>query len=194
MNLLRPTIRTLLTLAVVLCAVQTAAAHPGAGRWNGERDDYARQDRDEYARVLEARPRYVEVRVDVAERGCWSQSRDRGERNHAGGALLGGLLGGVLGHNLAGGDERGFATAAGALAGGVIGHELARQQDNDDGGRSPRYDGGTRCQSVVRPRYERQFDGYDVIYEYDGRRYQTHLPYDPGAWLDLSVVNAPSWR
>ncbi|MCX7057716.1 MAG: hypothetical protein NTZ79_11130 [Proteobacteria bacterium] len=59
MNLLRPTIRTLLTLAVVLCAVQTAAAHPGAGRWNGERDDYARQDRDEYARVLEARPRYL---------------------------------------------------------------------------------------------------------------------------------------
>ena len=50
------------------------------------------------------------------------------------------------------------------------------------------------CQSVVRPRYERQFDGYDVIYEYDGRRYQTHLPYDPGAWLDLAVVNAPSWR
>jgi uncharacterized protein YcfJ len=201
MNLLRPAIRSLLTAALVLATVQTAAAHPGEGRWQRDRDDYSRYERDDqgdrdddYARVLEVRPHYVELRVDVPERRCRYERGERGERNHAGGTLLGGLIGGVLGHNLAGGDERGFATAAGAVVGGVIGHEVARQQHGDEGGDYRRDDGAERCQSVVRPRYERRLDGYDVVYEYGGRRYQTRLPYDPGSRLDVSVATAPSWR
>ncbi len=216
MSLLRPAIRSLLTATLLAATVQTAVAHPGDGRWGGDRDD---EERGDYARVLDSRPHYVEVRVDVPQRRCWNgRGADEGDRR-VGGTLLGGLIGGVLGHNLAGGEDRGFGTAAGAVVGGLIGHEVGRQRDEEAGGyernygrddrrdyrdyrddrgdrgdRGDRDYRGERCRTVMIPRYERRVDGYDVVYEYEGRRYRTHLPYDPGPRLDLRAADAPAWR
>jgi uncharacterized protein YcfJ len=146
---------------------------------------------------------------------------DDGRHRRAGGAILGGLIGGVIGHNLGDEDSRGLTTAAGALVGGLIGHEVAASGDDDrrygggeryERGRgdgryerddrderdrryeqdAPRY--AQRCQVVSRPQVERRLDGYDVVYQYEGRRYRTRLPYDPGPTLDLDRVGAPDWR
>jgi uncharacterized protein YcfJ len=192
--------------AALVLATGSAFAHPG---YRHDRDDDDDGDRRDVARVLESVPHYVDVRVDVPERRCWNERAGGGDDRRAGGTLLGGLLGGVLGHNLAGGEDRGLATAAGVVVGGLIGHEVAASQDDDRGraaydergGRDERYDRdrrderygeryAERCRVVLRPTVERRVDGYDVVYEYEGRRYRTHLAYDPGATLDV----APRWR
>jgi uncharacterized protein YcfJ len=193
----------------LLLAAGSALAHP---HWH-DRDD----DERGYARVLEARPRYVEVRVNVPRQRCWSEGEGhRGDRR-VGSTLLGGLLGGVIGHQFGDRDGRGPATVAGAVIGGVIGHEIGESQDRRDDGdyrdyrdyrdgrgyrgdRDGRYGGdyrydrdersGTRCSTEYVPSTERRFDGYDVVYEYGGREYRTVMSYDPGPRLAV----APTWR
>ena len=184
-------------------------------QYRSDRDDrYDRGDRDEYrrpiARVLEVAPHYVAVRVEVPAQRCWNErvgydrddGDDRGRR--AGGAILGGLIGGVIGHNIGDEDNRGLTTAAGAVVGGLIGHEVAASGDDrydraDRYDRDRRYDPepsryASRCQVVSRPEIQRRLDGYDVVYQYEGRRYRTRLPYDPGPTLVLDRVGAPDWR
>ncbi len=187
--------------AALVLATGSALAHPGYRDDRYDRDD---DDRRPIARVLEVAPHYVAVRVEVPERRCWNErigydreeGDDRGRR--AGGAILGGLIGGVIGHNLGDEDSRGLTTAAGALVGGLIGHEVAGAGDDRDE-RDRRYDlppsrYAQRCQVVSRPGIQRRLDGYDVAYQYQGRRFQTRLSYDPGPTLDLDRVGAPDWR
>jgi uncharacterized protein YcfJ len=213
-SIFRTPARLVLGAALVL-ATASALAQPG---YRGDRDDRDDEYRRPIARVLEVAPHYDMVRVEVPEQRCWNErvgyerdaGDDRGRR--AGGAILGGLIGGVIGHNLGDEDSRGFTTAAGAVVGGLIGHEVAASRDErydgdrrevrgqgygrDDGerryDREPRY--AQRCQVVSRPDVQRRLDGYDVVYQYQGRRYRTRLPYDPGPTLDLDRIGAPDWR
>jgi uncharacterized protein YcfJ len=204
--------------AALLLATGSALAHPGY--WGG-RDDRDDEDRRPLARVLDVAPHYVAVRIDVPEQRCWNERTgdggdDRGRRT--GGVLLGGLIGGVIGHTLGDEDSRGLTTVAGAVVGGLIGHEVAASGDDDrrygrdEGyGRDDRYERydrverdrrydrdppryAQRCQVFSRPQYQRRLEGYDVVYQYEGRRYRTRLPYDPGPTLDLNRVGAPDWR
>jgi uncharacterized protein YcfJ len=209
MNIRSSRIPGRLALGIALAlAAGSALAHPG---WR-DRDGDGRGDAGDdgwdagrYARVLDARPHYVDVRVDVPEQRCWSdRGASRGDDRHrVGGTLLGGLLGGVIGHNIGDGDGRGVSTAAGVVIGSVIGHQIGAAADERDGrygrddGDDGRYGRGDRderyaqhCRTVLRPSYERRIEGYDVVYEYAGRRYQTRLAYDPGPRLAV----APTWR
>lgn len=46
-----------------------------------------------------------------------------------------------------------------------------------------------RCASI--DHYETRTSGYRVTYEYEGRQFQTTLPYDPGPQLHVNVSVTP---
>ena len=212
--------RLALGVALVL-ATSSAFAHPGYRDDRYDRDDDRRpiarvlEVAPHYVAVRVDVPdqRCWNERVAYDR----DEGDDRGRR--AGGAILGGLLGGVIGHNLGDEDSRGLTTVAGAVVGGLIGHEVAGAGDEryERGRRDARESGdyrydhderydqerrydpepsryASRCQIVSRPEIQRRLDGYDVVYQYEGRRYRTRLAYDPGRTLDLDRVGAPDWR
>ena len=49
-----------------------------------------------------------------------------------------------------------------------------------------------RCETRYRDSYEERIDGYEVTYEYAGRRYLTQLPYDPGDRIRIRVDVTPA--
>lgn len=158
-----------------------------------------RYDNDvEYARVVDVDPIVRRVRVTTPRRECWDEVRyeDRYERRRggsaAGGMIVGGVVGGVLGSTIGRGDGRRVATAAGALIGAAIGHDVGKRAGERD-----RYYGGEervveRCEIREEESWEERVDGYDVTYEYGGRRYRTRMPYDPGDRLPVEVKVRPA--
>lgn len=133
------------------------------------------------------RPQYNEVQYESRE-------------SSGGGALLGAIIGGAFGRqfgNSTGGKDRG--TAAGAVIGGLIGNSIER--DSNGGGyyrasrdvvevqRVPVTRDVQRCQTVQDTREE--ISGYDVVYRFNGREYNTRLAYDPGPTLPIEVSVRP---
>ena len=57
-----------------------------------------------------------------------------------------------------------------------------------EGGNSPGYQNVQRC--TTQTRYDNQFLGYDVVYEYGGRQYSTRTQQDPGQWIPVTVQPA----
>jgi uncharacterized protein YcfJ len=103
-----------------------------------------------------------------------------------GAAIIGGAAGAIIGHQIGRGDARPVATFGGALVGAVIGSELAR---NSDGRvyREPRVQEVERCRTHEEERFDERVRGYRVAYLYNGRRFVTELPYDPGPRLRVAV-------
>lgn len=177
------------------------------------------------ATVVSATPIYD--RVATPRRECWTeqvaayeeQRVRRPQYNEAqyearessgGGALLGAIIGGAIGRqfgNSSGGRDRG--TAAGAVIGGLIGNDIERgsnsggytrtSRDAYEVHRVPVTRDVQRCQTVQDAREE--ISGYDVVYRFNGREYNTRLSYDPGPTLPIEVnvrprgeSRAPSYR
>jgi uncharacterized protein YcfJ len=161
-----------------------------------------RDDRDvefEYARVVAVDPITREVRREVPVRECWDETREvRGydpRNGTAGGAILGGLLGGAVGNQIGRGDGRKAATVAGAIIGAAVGHDVAEQRRAADGRTpGPREETVQRCDTRYETQVEQRNDGYRVTYEYQGRTYQTRLPYDPGEKIRIRVAVSPAER
>jgi len=63
------------------------------------------------------------------------------------------------------------------------------QYNNHASQYSPTY--GTRpvqrCKTVVKNRYDKRIDGYNVVYVHQGRRYQTRTRNHPGSHIELKV-------
>ncbi len=157
----------------------------------------------DYARVTNVEPRYRQVRTSVPRQECYSETRyvpdQRAygrDRSTAGGTILGGLIGAVVGHQIGRGSGRDVGTVAGAVIGGAIGHDAAQRSaggpdygDYDDrGGRPVERE---RCVTRYDDSVEQRIDGYRVNYRYNGRDYQTVLPYDPGERLRVRVTVSP---
>ena len=195
--IVRNPLRLALGAALALTA-SAALAHPGHHWERDDDDDDQGSGRRAIASVLEVVPRYVEVRVGRPEQRCWTERVRYGDdsERRVGGTILGSLIGGVLGHNLVDGEARGFGTAAGAVVGGLIGHEVAAGEADEryDRGRRATLRDVQRCEVIARPEFEQRVADYDVLYEYQGRRYRTRLPYDPGPTLELDRASAPTWR
>jgi len=156
----------------------------------------ARSDRAmyDYARVISSKPivNYVTVKTPVRE--CWEEMQyytvDRRARHGDGATLVGALIGGVVGHQFGSGSGKDAATVAGTLIGAAIGSDASRQHYN-----------GRRIERVARPvercktRYqshrEKRIDGYSVTYRYNGQRYRTEMPYDPGRRIRIRVDVRP---
>lgn len=155
----------------------------------------------ERARVFSTVP--VMQQVGVPQQFCEDAQVHNGQRSNGTGAILGAVIGGVAGNALgrnqgyAGprhgyghrghrhrsgydqGSNRGIATLVGAIAGGVIGNVIESSHSE------PSYEAVRRCTNETV--YEDRTIGYDVTYEYAGRRYTTRMDYNPGAWMNMDV-------
>ena len=142
----------------------------------------------DYARVVSVQPivRYVTVKTPVRE--CWEDTAYytsyEPKRGSAGRTLAGAIIGGVIGHQFGSGRGNDAATIAGAMIGAAAGHgpvhrvEHARPIE--------------RCETRYRSHREKRIDGYDVVYRYNGRKYSTRMPYDPGNRLKVRVDIRPA--
>jgi uncharacterized protein YcfJ len=157
----------------------------------------------EQARVLSAIP--VMQQVGVPQQFCENEQVYSGQRTNGTGAIIGAVVGGVAGntlgrssgrpaprgyysprgyhgydhHSYRQGSDRGVATIVGAIAGGLIGNVIESSNSQ------PRYETVRRCTNETV--YENRTIGYDVTYEYAGRRYITRTDSYPGAWLPINV-------
>lgn len=172
--------------------VGLAAVSAGALADHGRYDD--RDDRSgayDDATVVDVEPLRRRVRISEPVRECWEESvpvaNGPFSADHIGGTLLGGLVGGVIGNQVGDGRGRRVARAAGAIIGGAVGYNASRDRKGYAGERV--YE---RCETRYRDSYEERIDGYEVTYEYAGRRYVTRMPYDPGERIRIRVDVTPA--
>ncbi len=126
----------------------------------------------------------VQAQVGTPQQQCTDQQAIVQPRTSGGGALLGALVGGAIGHNLGDGFGRAAATGLGVVAGSAIG-------DHTEAANTPTTLVPVRtCQTITQ--YQNRVIGYDVTYEYQGKRYKTRLAQDPGAQVALDVSVTPA--
>jgi len=142
----------------------------------------------DYAKVVSSKPvyRYVTVRTPVRE--CWQETeyytRYEGRPGAPGRTLAGAVIGGVIGHQFGSGRGKDAATAAGAMIGAAVGHGRVRRVDYS----VP----VERCETRYRAHQEQRIEGYDVVYRYNGQKYATRMPYDPGKKIKVRVDIRPA--
>ncbi len=129
----------------------------------------------EQGRVLSATP--VIQQVAIPQQVCGSDYVYAQRQPSGGGALLGAIVGGLAGSAIGGGSGRAAATAIGMMGGSIVGNNVEAGP--------PGYYPVQRCGTQTY--YESRTVGYDVTYEYAGRRYTTRTDYNPGQWIPLSV-------
>jgi len=193
---IKPWIATTLSAAVVSMAL-TASPADAAGHHYAFGKDRSSQNVYDYARVVSVKPivRYVTVSTPVKE--CWEETRQytvEHRPRRAGGALVGAIIGGVVGHQFGRGRGNDAATVAGSLIGAAVGSEAARQRayERGDYGTSTYSKPVRRCATNYQERQEERVDGYRVVYRYNGQKYATRLPYDPGERIRVRVDVRPT--
>ncbi|MCB1980299.1 MAG: glycine zipper 2TM domain-containing protein [Burkholderiaceae bacterium] len=130
----------------------------------------------ERGRVLSVTP--IIEQVAVPRQVCGNETVYTGPRTSGGGAVLGAIAGGAAGNAIGKGGGRAAATALGVIGGAVLGNHI-------EGNGRPEYQTVQRCGTETT--YENRTAGYDVVYEYAGKRYTTRTQYDPGRTIALSV-------
>ena len=159
------------------------------GRYDYGRDDYA------WARVVHVQPIRQRVRISEPVRECWRETEHRPDgplsSRHIGSTLIGSVVGGVLGNQVGRGHGRQVARAAGALIGGAVAYNVSRERNAYDVGY--RHDGRVveRCGVQYRDSWVERIEGYDVTYEYEGRRQTTWMSRDPGERIQVRVDVTP---
>ena len=123
---------------------------------------------------------------------CWTETQQTTQaapqqRNYLG-AIVGGVAGGLLGSTVGRGNGRIAAAAVGAGVGALTGDSIANQ--NADGRAITTTTPVQRCRQV--DNFETITTGYLVYYEFDGQRFSSRLPYDPGRELRVNVSVVPS--
>ncbi len=139
-----------------------------------------------YAKVIRVSPVFHYVTRTTPVKECWDEpvSQQRYYRGNSGSSTLaGGLLGGIIGHQIGHGHNRPISTAIGTIIGAQIGHDSA-----SPGSYTTHETYRNVCQVTEQEDgLEVVQDGYQVSYLLDGKKYSTHLPYDPGARIKLKV-------
>lgn len=173
---------------LVWLSVAWVAAGPAmAGNDRYEDADY------QYARVIESRPVYREVRVSHPREQCWNERvRERGasrSRDSDTPALLSAVVGGAIG-NAVGNNKS--SRRVGAVVGAVLGHSIGRDivSANSRPGHS-RYRTVRHCETVDEYVHEERLVGYDVRYRYEGRDYSVRTDHDPGSRIRVRVHVEP---
>jgi uncharacterized protein YcfJ len=181
-------IAAFVTAVMLLAGAATAQADHDYEQRGNSRAQY------DYARVLSAQPIVKYVTVTTPVRECWEETRYHTNRyypRNGPGTLLGAIIGGVIGHQVGSGRGNDAATIAGALIGAAVGNDAARQGDarygNDRHSRQVE-----RCETRYREHREERIDGYRVTYRYNGQKYRTEMPYDPGERIRVRVDVRPA--
>ncbi|MCH7822616.1 MAG: glycine zipper 2TM domain-containing protein [Proteobacteria bacterium] len=150
----------------------------------------------DYAEVISSVPiiRYVTIRTP--ERECWEETEYYTVNHHphgvVGGTLFGAILGGVVGHQFGSGRGNDAATVAGALIGAAIGSDAALRHGGGHYSRTQHSRPVKRCKTHYREHQEERIDGYDVVYRYNGRKYATRMPNDPGRRIRVRIDIRPA--
>jgi uncharacterized protein YcfJ len=131
----------------------------------------------QYANVVSATP--VAESVAVPRQDCVQSERLVQAPPSGAGALIGAIAGGVIGNQFGHGFGRAAATGVGAVAGSAIGNNVEANAN------PPQSVPVRQCRTINA--YESRVVGYDVVYEYNGQRYTTRLPNDPGPRLAIDV-------
>jgi uncharacterized protein YcfJ len=183
-------VTTGLVVTGLLLAGQTAFAD----NWHGPKHHkHRRYDSGyDYARVVDVDPIVHRVRVTTPREECYTETRYEEVRPHnpsAGAMIVGGVIGAAVGNQIGSGDGRRAATVAGAIIGSAIGHDRAQRRDT--GYSEVRARDVERCNVRYEDRYEERIEGYRVTYVYNGRQFNTELPYDPGDRIRVRVDVRP---
>ena len=99
---------------------------------------------------------------------------------------------GLLFNRFGSGSGRDAATVAGSLVGAAIGSNSAMKRAGYASGYVERTQPVRRCETRYTTHQEQRIDGYDVVYRYNGQKYQTRMPYDPGPRLRVQVNVRPA--
>lgn len=174
-----------LTAASLLFAASSSVlADPGRGTHKAKFD---------YAKVISAEPIVRYVTVKTPQRECWEETvtrvEHRGSPGNPAGTLVGAVIGGVVGHQFGSGRGNDAATVAGTLIGAAVGNNASKRAPRE----TVRYEEPVRrCETTIVEREEERIDGYRVVYRYQGQRYATRMPYDPGDKLRVRVDVRPA--
>ncbi len=137
----------------------------------------AAQAQDERGRVLSSTP--VVQQVAVPQQVCQNVTVRERPRGSGAGALMGAIAGGAMGNAIGDGSGRAAATAIGLFGGAILGDRIEGR-----GQSHTRTVQECSTQQVM----ENRVVGYNVVYEYAGRQYNTQMPQDPGRWVPVSVM------
>jgi uncharacterized protein YcfJ len=96
------------------------------------------------------------------------------DTNRLAGTGLGAVVGGLLGHEVGGGSGKVLATVAGAAAGGYAGNKIEEKVQKGDTYTTTEQRCVTAYDSNEEP------NGYEVTYEFNGKRHRVHMDHDPG--------------
>lgn len=143
------------------------------------------------ARVLSVTPQTD--RVNVPRQECRTeyqhQSYSSPNQNSIMGAVIGGVAGGLLGNTVGRGSGRIAAAAVGAGVGAIAGDRIANNRNNTVTTRAVPVES---CYQV--DNWQTVNTGYFVIYEYNGRTYNTITSVPPGDYLEVDVIVTPNSR
>lgn len=131
----------------------------------------------EVGKVISSTP--VMQEVLIPQRSCRDEQVEVEQPKNPAGSVIGAVAGGLLGSTVGRGSGNAAATAAGVIVGAVVGDQAA----NADKGTSVRTERRCTTQQVR----SQQLAGYDVVYEYAGKRYSTRLAQDPGDTVPLQI-------
>lgn len=136
------------------------------------------------ARVIRSEPIYDRVSSQSCKNVQVEGEQYSEGGNGTAGAVLGGIAGGLLGHQVGGGRGKTAATIVGALGGAMVGRNVGEQGVNS----------GPTTRRECHQAYHDEVTGYNVTYEYRGKRETITLPQQPGKFLEMRVSAEPVLR
>ena len=173
------TITTLLLTSVLTMTAQSTSAE-SAGNVHFD-----------YATVLQSEPVYRTITVTEEEQQCYEQEvvYQQPISKNSGNPLVGGILGAAVGHAL---GHRSRHRKGAAIAGAVVGASIASSNSvaNNRGIKETRRI-ENRCKMIPISWEEERLVGYDVLYNYNGKKFETRLPYKPNNQLKIRVNLTP---
>lgn len=127
------------------------------------------------ARVLSSTA--VLQQVAVPRQVCTTQPVVQSSQPSGAGAAMGAIAGGAVGNAIGDGSGRAIATMIGIVGGAVLGNRVEGTRDEVRNVQ----------QCTTQTHYENRILHYDVVYEYDGKRYSVKMPNDPGPFVRLQL-------
>ena len=138
----------------------------------------------DYATVLESTPVIKIVERTDYERECKPRVIQYQKPAKKGNTLVGTVMGAAIGHAL---GHRSKHRAGAAVAGAIIGNSIAK----NSGTSYIQERVENHCQMIPVTWQEEQIVGYNVVYRYNERSFESRLPFKPGDTLKIRVLLNP---